>query len=364
MGIAHKRKAKRSMKIALMTIWHVKNYGAELQTYATVKTLQEMGHEVCVIDFPLFETQKRTTLVGRILDFAHSIAPANLKFKCFWKRHIPATKYYGTYNELKNEIPKADLYLMGSDQVWNPEITKEKALAYFLDFLPEGKQMASYASSFGTDQWNASEELTQRVQELLNQFKAVACREKQGIDILKKQFSINATHVVDPTLLRTNYEELIGKTKTRKTLAYYQLSSSPALYSFAESKAKALGLKFVDVNKKTNLTSTFTWNRRSVEQWIKAIAESSFVITHSFHGVAMCLVHHRPFVAIYESGNKISRLVSLLKIAGLEDRLFTSIEDAKASNVWYKDINWNKVYTLLKEQREKSLEYLRTITKE
>lgn len=351
------------MKIALMTIWHVKNYGAELQTYATVKTLQEMGHEVCVIDYRLFERQKRSSLIGRILDFAHDLAPENIKFENFWRKHIPSTKHYTSYDELKKDVPEADLYLVGSDQVWNPEITKEKALAYFLDFLPVGKQMASYASSFGTDQWNASEELTQRVQELLNQFKAVACREKQGVDILKKQFSIIATHVVDPTLLRTNYEELIGKIKTRKTLAYYQLSSSPALYSFAESKAKELGLKFVDVNKKTNLTSTFTWNRRSVEQWIKAIAESSFVITHSFHGVAMCLVHHRPFVAIYKSGNKISRLASLLKIAGLEDHLFTSIEAAEASDIWQKEIDWNKVDELLKVERERSMEYLNAIIK-
>lgn len=351
------------MKIALMTIWHVKNYGAELQTYATVKTLQEMGHDVCVIDFPLFAMNKRTSLYGRFSDFAHSVSPVNIKFARFWKRHIPATKYYASYEELKSNVPEADIYLVGSDQVWNIDITQEKALAFFLDFVPKGKLMASYASSFGTDKWNANEELTKRVQELLNSFKAIACREKQGIDILKGQFSLNATHVLDPTLLHTGYEELIGKTKTRNTLVYYQLTSTPALYSFAESKAKELGLAFIDVNKNTKLTSTFMWNRRSVEQWIKAIAESSFVITHSFHGVAMCLVHHSPFVAIYESGNRISRLASLLKIAGLEDRLFTSIEAAKHSNVWQKEINWKKVDSLLEIEREKSLEYLRTITK-
>ena len=351
------------MKIALMTIWHVKNYGAELQTYATVKTLQEMGHDVCVIDYRLLEMRKRTSLIGRILDFAHNLAPENIKFEYFWKKHIPSTKHYTSYDELKKDVPEADLYLVGSDQVWNPEITKEKALAYFLDFVPAGKPMASYASSFGTDQWNASEELTQRVQELLNQFKAVACREKQGVDILKEQFAITAQQVLDPSLLRTSYTELTGKIKAKNTLAYYQLRESPLLSAFAQRMAAKMELEYVNVNKKTKLTSSFLWNRRSVEQWIKAIAESSFVITHSFHGVAMCLVHHRPFVAIYESGNKISRLASLLKIAGLEDRLFTSIEAAEVSDIWQKEINWNNVDTLLKEQREKSLEFLRTITK-
>lgn len=350
------------MKIALMTIWHVKNYGAELQTYATVKTLQEMGHDVCVIDYRLFEMRKRTSFIGRILDFAHNLAPENIKFENFWKKHIPSTKHYISYDELKKDVPEADLYLVGSDQVWNPEITKEKALAYFLDFVPAGKPMASYAPSFGTDKWNGTDELTKKVQERILAFKGVSCREKQGVEILKEQFAIIVPQVLDPSLLRTSYTELTGKIKTKNTLAYYQLRESPFLSAFAQRMASKMGLEYVNVNKKTKLTSSFLWNRRSVEQWIKAIAESSFVITHSFHGVAMCLVHHRPFVVVYENGNKISRIASLLSVAGLSDRLFTTIEVAEASDIWQKEIDWNRVDSLIQVQRNKSMEFLITIT--
>lgn len=364
MGTAHKRKAKRSMKIALMTIWHVKNYGAELQTYATVKTLQEMGHDVCVIDYRLFERQKRTSLIGHILDFAHELAPENIKFENFWRKHIPSTKHYTSYDELKKDVPDADLYLVGSDQVWNPEITKEKALAYFLGFVPAGKPMASYAPSFGTDKWNGTDELTKKVQERLSAFKGVSCREKQGVEILKEQFAITALQVLDPSLQRTSYTELTGKIKTKNTLAYYQLRESPILSAFAQRMAAEMGLEYVNVNKKTKLTSSFQWNRRSLQQWIKTIAESSFVITHSFHGLAMSLLYHRPFVVVYEKGGRISRIASLLNIVGLGDRLFASVETAEASNVWQKEIDWKKVDELLKVEREKSKEYLNTIIKE
>ena len=363
MGITHKRKTKENMRIALLTIWHVKNYGAELQTYATVKTLQEMEHEVCVIDFRLFETPKRTSLVGRILDFAHNIAPANRKFERFWKKNIPSTRHYTVYDELKKDVPDADLYLVGSDQVWNPEITKEKALAYFLGFVPKHKLTASYASSFGTESWNASVELTEKVQERLSSFKSVASREKQGVAILKDQFGIDAKQVLDPSLLRTDYAELTGKIKTKPTLAYYQLTESPNLAAFAQRRAEKMGLKYNDINKKSRLTSTFVWNRNSLEQWIRAIAESSFVITHSFHGLAMCLVHHRPFVVVYETGNRISRIASLLDIVGLRDRLFISIKEAEASDIWNKEIDWKKVDALLQIEKELSLNYLRDITK-
>ena len=351
------------MKIALMTIWHIKNYGAELQTYATVKTLQEMGHDVCVIDYRLFQSPKRKSLVGRCLDFAHNISPQNIKFTRFWEKHIPSTRNYLSYNELINDVPEADLYLVGSDQVWNPDITENKSLAYFLDFVPTGKAMASYASSFGKDKWEADEALTQKVNTLLHKYKAVACREKQGVEILKETFSIVATHVLDPSLLRTSYKELTGKIKEKRTLAYYQLTESPALAQFAQRMAKRMELKYIDVNKKIKLTSTFLWNRRSLEQWIGAIAEASFVITHSFHGLAICLVHHRPFVVVYETGGRISRISSLLNIVGLQERLFTSIAEAEASDIWNKEIDWNKVDALLQVEREVSLNYLRDITK-
>lgn len=347
-----------------MTIWHVKNYGAELQTYATVKTLQEMGHDVCVIDYRLFQPSKRTSYVGRILDFAHSISPENIKFERFWKKYIPSTRNYLSYDELKNDVPEADLYLVGSDQVWNPDITEDKALAYFLEFVPKDKTKASYASSIGKDKWEASEALTQRVKDLLHSYKAVACREKQGVKILNEQLSTPAIQVLDPTLLHKNYEELIGKKKTKKTLAYYQLTESPTLARFAQRMADRMKLKYINVNKKTMLTPTFLWNRRSIEQWIGAIAEASLVITHSFHGLAMCLVHHRPFVVVYETGGRMSRISSLLDIVDLKDRLFTSIAEAEASDIWNKEINWNKVDSLLHVEKEVSLNYLHNITKD
>ena len=350
------------MKIALLTIWHCWNYGAELQTYATVRKLQEMGHEVEVIDFRLQEQQKRTSLLGRVSDFMHNCAPVSRKFNRFWKRYISSTKHYLSLDELRKDPPRADLYLVGSDQVWNPQITGKKAAAYFLEFAPDNAELASYASSFGTDKWLGDEEITEIATRQLIKFKGISCREKQGCDILKETFHLDAVHVIDPSLLHGSYPELTGKIKPQKTLAYYQLSESPQLMEFAKRKAEELGLRFVDVNHQSQITSTFSWNRRSVGHWIKAIAESEFVITHSFHGLAMSILYHRPFVVIYNSGNKISRLVSLLHLAGLENRLFTTIEDARHSSVWSESIDYQEVDEHLTKARESSIDYLRSIS--
>lgn len=350
------------MKIALLTIWHCWNYGAELQTYATVRKLQEMCHEVSVIDFRLQEQQKRTSLFGRISDYLHDCAPVSRKFNRFWKQYIPSTKHYLSMDELRKDPPKADLYLVGSDQVWNPQITGKKATAYFLDFAPDNVELASYASSFGTDKWLGEGEITEIATSQLQKFKGVSCREKQGCDILKETFHLDAVHVIDPSLLHESYPELTGNIKRKKSLAYYQLSENPDLMEFAKKKAEEMGLKFIDVNHQSQITPTFFWNRRSVGQWIKAIAESEFVITHSFHGLALSILYHRPFVVIYNSGNKISRLVSLLQLAGLENRLFTSIENARQSPIWSEPINYQEVDARLAKVRECSIDYLNRIT--
>lgn len=350
------------MKIALLTIWHSPNYGAEFQTYATVRKLREMGHKVQVIDFRLHEPLKPVSLKGQFSGFLHDCSPSQQHFIRFWKRFIPSTEHYLTPEELRRNPPMADLYLVGSDQVWNPQITGERATTYFLDFVPEGKMMASYASSFGTDQWMGDDVLTKTVSQQLMKFKSIGCREAQGCDIVRETFSLEATHVVDPTLLHTGYPELTGKIIPCRSLVYYQLSENTALKEFAKRKASEMGLEYVDVNYQTQLTPTFTWYRRSIQQWIKTIAESQFVITHSFHGLVLCLLYHRPFAIIYNSGNRGSRLVSLLRMVGLEDRLFTSISNAEMSDVWCRAIDFDKVDGILFAERNKSVEYLKRIT--
>lgn len=350
------------MRIALLTIWHCYNYGAELQTYATVRALKELGHDVVVIDYRLSPRTSLNGLLRKLSKALHYVAPVELKFHLFWHKYIPHTRYYGNIEDLTADPPKADLYLVGSDQVWNPQITGDRAPAFFLVFAPKEQALASYASSIGTDTWLGGKAITSIAKEQLDRFKGISCRESQGCQIIKETFGLSAAQVLDPTLLHQSYPELTGKIYKNNTLVYYQLSETPSLKAFAERKAAEMGLEFVDVNKQTRLTPTFGWNRRSVQQWIKAIAESKYVITHSFHGVAMCLLHHRQFVAIYTSGNRIARLQHLLCLVGLQDRLFTSIEDAQKSDVWFNSIDYDRVDALLENQRESSWKYLKQIT--
>ena len=97
---------------------------------------------------------------------------------------------------------KYDYVVIGSDQTWRPSISAD-IYNFFLDFLQDENQIKkiAYATSFGTDQWEFSEEQEKRCKQLVKQFDAVSVREESGISLCQQFLDVDAEHVLDPTLL-------------------------------------------------------------------------------------------------------------------------------------------------------------------
>lgn len=351
------------MNISLLTIWHIGNYGAELQTYCTVQVLKKMGCNVKVIRYDLRDLQNNKKSVKTILFRTISLfAPASIKAQFFWLSHIPCTRHYRDIKTLYTKPPKADIYIVGSDQVWNPEITKESALLYFLDFVRSGQKKISYASSFGTEKWKASIELTSVAKKNLQTFSNVSCREKSGVSILNDVFGIQAQCVLDPTLLVDNYREIIGNLKTKPVLLYYPLSQNPDVETFCKKLAVEIGLSYKLANKRIILGKYFVWNKPSVVQWLRNIGQASFIITPSFHGLTTSINLHRNFAILVTEPiilKRSARIKDLLEELSLSDRFFTSIEDLYSSRIWEKEIDYNLIDSKLKILRRESLDFLK-----
>lgn len=198
------------MKVALLTIWHELNYGAELQAYATIKAIQKLGHEVEMIDIRLSDCEYKN-FKGKIVTSLSSIGPCQKKFESFWDKYIPKTHRYTTIEQLKENPPIADIYMVGSDQVWNPQITGAFSKLFFLDFGSENIRRVSFASSFGVNQWKYPE-LQEDIKKLLSRFHMISCRESSGVDILKKTFGLDASLVLDPTLLFSSWNAIVYTT--------------------------------------------------------------------------------------------------------------------------------------------------------
>lgn len=353
------------MKVALLTIWHVRNYGAEMQTYATVRILQQLGHDVRVVNLYLSDMQKHT--LKRLLhDSLMSFTIAEFKFRHFWKKYIPVTKRYRSVAALQSDPPRADMYLVGSDQVWNPSITKDFAPLYFLNFGPKNVIRASYASSIGTTRWIADNDLTKLVKTQLSHFKQISCRENTATEIIRNAFGKTAQVVLDPTLMLASYPELTGNIKKNPVLVYYALVPDYNLELFAKHVAVELKLEFVDINESKRMIRNIVWNRLSVERWLSYIAGANFVITQSFHGLSFSLLYHKQFIVVVSNqlSDRSSRITDLLKELGLENRCFYSISDALSSGIWMCNIDYDRVESRLSELRKKSYLYFQELFNE
>jgi hypothetical protein len=239
------------------------------------------------------------------------------------------------------EIPLADYdaIIVGSDQIWRPSYVrrmwKTDVQDAFLRFTNgwKGKRV-SYAASFGVDRWLFSEEETAECKSLVHLFDAVSVREDSGVDLCSNHLGINATQLIDPTLLLTknDYTSLIREQKDSHSdydgIFNYVLDETPNKQLLIQRIAKDRNLRPYGIVINSQDLSKPVEERvlPSIEEWIKCFRDAKFVVTDSFHGCVFSIIFRKPFVAIANSNRGMSRFNSLLSMLDLEDHLLTSTE--------------------------------------
>ncbi len=345
------------MKIGLITYHVSTNIGAMLQTYATCKALQQLNHEVVIVDIRQQERKNHgLKKVAEQVVFCKQKHEHNKFRKEFYP---PFTQRYFSFNELKNNPPEVDCLVVGSDQTWNPAISKEAVMAYFLDFGGENVRRFSYASSFGMDQWDKPSGLTEAVNNALHKFQNISVRENTAIKICKETFGLDAKLVVDPTLLFDSYPEITGEIPQKQVILCYKLKRNEDFFSNIGMVANEMGLPVRLLNNAYPTKGLRYTYPPSVKEWIRRIGGASFVITDSFHGAAFALLYKRQFVVIRNHNGRDSRFEDLLKVAGLEDRIFDSVKQMNETKRWQASIDYSLVSPKIKELSKSSWDYLK-----
>ena len=342
------------MTIGILTYWWSQtNYGQILQCYALQKYLRVAGHKVFIIRYNFESELYKTPLIYRIKKAFNPIKLVRYLKRKFDERTafdqtdysirqfdrfrneniIFSEKLYLSYNELVNDPPVADLYIVGSDQVWNPSCLggeqsynfKNIVNANFLNF-GKAKKM-SYAASWGTT--DITDNYCHLATNLLRKFSFVSVREKTGVEICKKCGYKDAKLVCDPTMLLSAdyYRELYGKhLKKEKKKPYifcYLLNNTTdikidSIYNFAKSNSLEViyvtGNSVVDTYEKTNAT---------IQEWLYYIDNAKYVITNSFHCGVFSTIFNKSYAIIPLTGKfscMNSRFDSLFDYYGIEQR--------------------------------------------
>lgn len=362
------------MKIGIITIQKCDNFGADLQAYALGAKLRSLGYDAENIDYLFYKHPRhlkgkgekpifKLSLVNHAKELLFPILAGfkNLKrcaairarherFAAWTNEYLKCGPEYRSVASLYANPPRYDVYVVGSDQVWNPRMGSN-ILPYFLDFAPKDARLVSYASSMGVAELPAG--AFYKFKQLLRRFSAISTREKSAADIVNAMaLGVEVKHVVDPTLLLSAAEWMkVSKAPAdipaKPYLLLYDLIASEETVKLARKIAAEKGLLIVRVGDGAYGPGEFIW----------LFAHADFVVTNSFHGTAFSLIHQKDFYSVIPRGmTNAARIESVLKLVGAENRLVRAeavIRFDKSSGV-----AWSVISRNLDAARADSVDFL------
>lgn len=375
-------------RIGIITIQKVDNYGAELQAYALFYGLKQKEYDVEIIDYlyvkhpnhiaekiskPYAVFPKSQWIKWKIIRFLYLFFPLfrnrqyklrMFRFKKFYDE-IKFSRTYRSYSELYNEKFDYDVFIVGSDQVWNPS-TMSSLDPFFLTFAPKDSIKISYASSFGVSK--IDENLKDKYKLGINNLTNVSCRESTGIQLIKELTGKNASLVLDPTLLLTKFDWIKmakpynDEIKSNKYILIYTVNNDKEIIKFAQRLKNETGWVIYQIRtrhiSKKNKNVDLNIFDAGPSEFVDLILNAEFVLTNSFHGSIFPILLERPFYTIlsHESKNN-SRQEGLLKLLSLENRLL--YENDNLDKIELKlEINFKNTIEKLDEARKLSWIYL------
>lgn len=373
------------MKIGILTLPLHTNYGGILQAYALQTVLERMGHEVVVFDTPneyslpplwklplcfakrivmkcLGKSQK--VFIERYLN--HERRVISQYIQPFVDTHIHR-KVICSFKELK--ATDYDAIVVGSDQVWrsiyfSPMWFHQPIDNAFLAFSEKWNvKRLAYAASFGTDEWEYTDEETVRCKDLIGKFNAISLREEGGVELCRKYFNVMVQHVLDPTMLLSvdDYMALFRKCNTSKSqgnLLVYVLDETSELSELVNDIVTEKHLVPFSVNNPHEADENKPLEDRikpSVETWLRGFFDAELIVTDSFHACVFSIIFKKQFIVVGNKSRGMSRFESLLKMFGLEDRLLNGCNDFQKLSA----INYDVVYEKYKALKEMSYSFLK-----
>lgn len=372
--------------VGIITIHAISNFGSLLQTFATQKIVERLGYRPVVInykypnDYHAREYKKKSPYAPSKQSFPMRLklalyARTCMKKNCVKKnelfkqerdRLLFETKAYPTKESLHDNPPKFDIYLTGSDQVWNPRYMRGD-YTFFLDFIDNVPKVA-FSASFGTTVLTDSQKWEMRP--LLNQYSAISLREPSGVGLVNDICNKKAEWTCDPTLLLSgdDWSDIFNDSPMIKgdyILCYiltYTANPYPYAAKLIKHIQKHLNKKVVILDETGRYWLDYRYKSfRSYgpREIINLFKNASFIISSSFHGASFSINFKKDFYSLFPKGVKDERQESLLKLVGAEDR-FIHVGDPLPLHSTIKITNWDSISEKLNAYRQHSIKYLKS----
>ncbi len=353
------------MKIGILTYHCAHNYGAVLQCYALKTYLEQIGHNVTVVDYRpnyldygLFVwykwfSPKPVKFFRKLCIQAKTFAVQKRRYSAF-SRFIE--KYIAPKQvNLNTENTHFDCLVFGSDQIWRKNGGKFDPI-YWGDFkAAQNTKLVSYAASMGLSCLNDDEK--QEIRIWLQHFSNISVRESSLKKLLSSLVDKNVDVVVDPTFLLSKdawSRIAVSPKRKRPYILIYQVIENSTAIAVAKVAAEKLNADIIEIASKIEVreVSHEVVYDASPNEFIGWIENAALVVTTSFHGTAFSVIYRKPFVSIKQHRSSDLRIESLLESCGLMDRFVDC-------DTWF----WRPEYKTTPIPSLKSIDYSKSLLK-
>lgn len=370
------------MKIGIMSMQRIENYGSFLQAYSLKHILEELGHEVCFVDYTIEPCLVQATKPQRV---HHSVSYRMIR-KIYYKiknlyeiisgEKASAAKLdsmrlrlcYKDYvkelgvTEIRTENENVDVLIIGSDEVFNC-LQENPAVGYSKQLFGQGvsaKKVITYAASAGfttvekLEAFGIKDEVANMIK---NNFSCISVRDDNTYELVKSLTHISPKMHLDPVLVGDFQERIIEKMDLEKYVVVYsyeermsdRFEEADAIQKFAHER----DLKTVSIG------NFQKWTDLKIEaspfELLGYIKNADFVVTDTFHGTIFSIVLKKQFATIVRESNE-QKLSALLKTMHLENRRVSEMSDLE--HILLSMIDYSMSDIVLKSERDKSIQYL------
>lgn len=323
------------MKVCTITCHNAVNHGARLQACALLRYLHNQGLEAEVIDYrpdymrfgekvwyiPSLSLKEWAKLFLRFKQRADAV-DRHAAFEEFTRKYIPHTeRIYKSVGELRLSPPKADVYIAGSDQIWNTEFCNGTDAAYYLDFGDLQTRRISYAASFAVPMLKSESEPF--VKSHLSAFDAISVREASGMRILSS-LGYGGEVVSDPVFLLSadEWDNLLGcKGSEKSYVLVYDMMGCDTIKHIAKRIAGRYGCEIYSIGSRRLGYADRNFTKAAPDMFVELVRNARCVVSNSFHGTAFAMIYHRDFFVVERSDGLNERMKDILARCGLQSRL-------------------------------------------
>ena len=362
--------------VGILTFHCSDNYGAMLQAYGLKEYLKQRNVKVEIVRYePPYMTGRHWWIpyvpLGNVFSTLwygwYKWKRNREKGKAFFVRRANMKHFRSNYligREQKkrwlschlNSLPYS-YYIVGSDQIWNPEVTCGLKSVYFGAFRGNNKKrVIAYAASLGGV--SLSSRYDQKFSKLIKHVDAISVREEGAIPYIKQFYAGNVQMVPDPVFLlsKKTWEKIEQLPEKEHYIVVYITEKNEELTAYVKELSKKQGIEIIQIASDIDLTyeefdQIYT---AGPSEFLGYIHKADYVITNSFHATAFSIIFEKKFI-VFQHCSAGERIRNILKTYGLENRLYQQNKNIEIDAV----VDWDKVRKQGEESRRAGENFLK-----